>query len=136
MAATSLTVGLIGLGTVGSQVAERLLAGQPQLARRAGLELCLEKVLVRDVSKPRAVKVAPGMLTADPQELLENPSIQVIVEVAGGDEPMHSYLQAAIEAGKHVVTANKVVMANHGMQLLALAAEKNVDLYFAAAGGG
>jgi len=136
MAATSLSVGLIGLGTVGSQVAERLLNGLPQLNRRAGLELCLEKILVRDVAKPRAVTVAPALLTADPAELLDNPTIQVIVEVAGGDEPMHSYLQRAISAGKHVVTANKAVMANHGMQLLALAAEKNADVYFEAAVGG
>ncbi len=136
MAATSLNVGLIGLGTVGSQVAERLLNASPQLNRRAGLELCLEKILVRDVTKPRTVQVAPGLLTADAAELIDNPSIQVIVEVAGGDEPMHSYLERAISAGKHVVTANKVVMANHGMQLLALAAEKNADLYFEAAVGG
>jgi len=136
MSATSLNVGLIGLGTVGSQVAERLLSGQPQLARRAGLELCLEKILVRDVAKPRAVKVAPGLITADAAELLDNPNIQVIVEVAGGDEPMHSYLERAIGGGKHVVTANKMVMANHGMQLLTLAGEKNVDLYFEAAVGG
>ena len=136
MSATSLNVGLIGLGTVGSQVADRLLSGQPQLARRAGLELCLEKILVRDIAKPRAVKVAPGLLTADAAELLDNPNINVIVEVAGGNEPMHSYLERALAGGKHVVTANKVVMANHGMQLLALAADKNVDLYFEAAVGG
>ena len=136
MAATSLNVGLIGLGTVGSQVAERLVTGQPQLTRRAGLELCLQKILVRDVNKPRAVKVDPGLLTNDPDVLLDDRDIQVIVEVAGGDEPMHSYLERAISAGKHVVTANKVVMANHGMQLLTLAAEKNVDVYFEAAVGG
>ncbi|HET7467975.1 MAG TPA: homoserine dehydrogenase [Candidatus Dormibacteraeota bacterium] len=136
MTATSLNVGLIGLGTVGSQVAERLLAGQPQLTRRAGLELCLERILVRDVDKPRAVHVEPGLLTNNADRLLDDPAIQVIVEVAGGDEPMHSYLERAIKAGKHVVTANKVVMANHGMQLLTLAAEKNVDVYFEAAVGG
>ncbi|TMG27204.1 MAG: homoserine dehydrogenase, partial [Chloroflexi bacterium] len=136
MASTSLTVGLIGLGTVGSQVAERLVTGQPQLTRRAGLELCLQKILVRDVNKPRAVKVEPGLLTNDPDLLLDDKDIQVIVEVAGGDEPMHTYLERAIRAGKHVVTANKVVMANHGMPLLTLAAEKNVDVYFEAAVGG
>ncbi|TMF07328.1 MAG: homoserine dehydrogenase, partial [Chloroflexi bacterium] len=136
MASTSLNVGLIGLGTVGSQVAERLVTGQPQLTRRAGLELCLQKILVRDVDKPRAVKVQPGLLTNDPDLLLDDKDIQVIVEVAGGDEPMHTYLERAIRAGKHVVTANKVVMANHGMPLLTLAAEKNVDVYFEAAVGG
>jgi homoserine dehydrogenase len=136
MAASSLNVGLIGLGTVGGQVAERLLTWQAQLARRAGIELCLRRVLVRDVKKPRALAVAPELLTANPQELLDDPAIQILVEVAGGDEPMHSYLERAIRSGKHVVTANKVVMAKHGPELLDLAAERNVDVYFEAAVGG
>jgi homoserine dehydrogenase len=136
MTAGSLNVGLIGLGTVGSRVAERMLTWQPQLARRAGVELCLRRVLVRDLEKPRSVEVARDLLTDQPDVLLDDPSIDVLVEVAGGDQPMHSYLQRAIRAGKHVVTANKVVMANHGPELLSLAAEKNVDIYFEAAVGG
>ena len=134
--AGTLNVGLIGLGTVGAQVADRLLTWQPQLARRAGIELCLRRVLVRDVKKPRAVSIAPELLTADANELVDDPSIQILVEVAGGDEPMHAYLERAIRSGKHVVTANKVVMAKHGPELLDLAAERNVDLYFEAAVGG
>jgi len=136
MAAASLNVGLIGLGTVGGQVAERMLTWQAQLARRAGIELCLRRVLVRDVQKPRTVAVPSELLTADADELLGDPTIQILVEVAGGDEPMHSYLERAIRAGKHVVTANKVVMAKHGPELLDLAAERNVDVYFEAAVGG
>ena len=136
MATGSLNVGLIGLGTVGGQVADRMLTWSPQLARRAGIELCLRRVLVRDVKKPRAVSIAPELLTDDPKELLDDPEIQIVVEVAGGDTPMHSYLERAIRAGKHVVTANKVVMAKHGPELLDLAAERNVDLYFEAAVGG
>ena len=136
MATGSLNVGLIGLGTVGGQVAERMLTWSPQLARRAGIELCLRRVLVRDVKKPRAVSIAPELLTDDPKELLDDPEIQIVVEVAGGDEPMHSYFERAIRAGKHVVTANKVVMAKHGPELLDEAAERNVDVYFEAAVGG
>jgi len=136
MAAASLNVGLIGLGTVGGQVAERMLTWQAQLARRAGIELCLRRVLVRDVQKPRTVAVPSELLTADADELLGDPTIQILVEVAGGDEPMHSYLERAIRAGKHVVTANKVVMAKHGPELLDLAAQRNVDVYFEAAVGG
>ena len=98
--------------------------------------MCLRRVLVRDLDKPRTVEVARDLLTDDPDVLLDDPSIEVLVEVAGGDEPMHSYLERAIRAGKHVVTANKVVMANHGPELLSLAAEKNVDVYFEAAVGG
>ena len=136
MAVSTLNVGLIGLGTVGSRVAERMLTWQAQLARRAGVELCLRRVLVRDVDKPRMVEIGRELLTADAAQLLDDPSIQVVVEVAGGDEPMRSYLERAIASGKHVVTANKVVMANHGPELLSLAAEKNVDVYFEAAVGG
>ena len=136
MATGSLNVGLIGLGTVGGQVADRMLTWSPQLARRAGIELCLRRVLVRDVKKPRAVSIAPELLTDDPKDLLDDPEIQIVVEVAGGDTPMHSYLERAIRAGKHVVTANKVVMAKHGPELLDLAAERNVDVYFEAAVGG
>src|ERR1700704_54490 len=132
----SLNVGLIGLGTVGAQVAERMLTWGPQLSRRAGVELCLQRVLVRDLKKRRAVEIAPELLPTEPADLLEDPAIDVLVEVAGGDEPMRSYLERAISAGKHIITANKVVMAKHGPELLDLAAEKNVDIYFEAAVGG
>ena len=131
-----LNVGLIGLGTVGAQVAARMLSWGPQLSRRAGVELCLQKVLVRDLAKRRAVEVASELLTTDASAILDDPSIEVVIEVAGGDEPMRSYLERAIQAGKHVITANKVVMAKHGPQLLDQAAEKNVDVYFEAAVGG
>ena len=131
-----LNVGLIGLGTVGSQVADRLLSWRAQLSRRAGVELCLQKVLVRDSSKPRSIEISPDLVTTDPSAILDDPSIEVVLEVAGGDEPMRSYIERAINGGKHVITANKVVMARHGPELLDLAAEKNVDVYFEAAVGG
>jgi len=136
MSARPLNVGLIGLGTVGSQVAERMLSWGPQLSRRAGVELCLKRVLVRDVAKRRTVEVSSDLLTADPADILGDQSIEVLIEVAGGDEPIRSYVEQAIRAGKHVITANKVVMAKHGPELLDLAAEKNVDVYFEAAVGG
>ena len=129
-------VGLIGLGTVGSQVAERMLAWGPQLSRRAGVELCLKRVLVRDTDKRRSIEISPELLTSDPSDILEDRTIEVLIEVAGGDEPMRTYIERAILAGKHIITANKVVMAKHGPALLDQAAEKNVDLYFEAAVGG
>jgi homoserine dehydrogenase len=136
MAARPVNVGLIGLGTVGSQVAERMLSWQTQLSRRAGVELCLRRVLVRDIAKRRTIEIDPDLLTTEPSDLLDDPAIEVLIEVAGGDEPMRSYLERAIQAGKHVITANKVVMAKHGPELLDQAAEKNVDVYFEAAVGG
>src|SRR5207253_2895835 len=134
--ARPLNVGLIGLGTVGSQIAERMLTWGPQLSRRAGVELCLQKVLVREVTKRRSIDISPDLLTADPDAILDDPKVEVVMEVAGGDEPMRSYIERAIQAGKHVITANKVVMAKHGPELLDQAAEKNVDVYFEAAVGG
>src|SRR2546430_12657947 len=138
MAATTrpLNVGLIGLGTVGSQVADRMLSWGPQLSRGAGVELCVRKLLVRDVGKRRSVEIPRDVLTSDPADVLDDPAIEVVIEVAGGDEPMRSYMERAIQAGKHVITANKVVMARHGPELLDQAAEKNVDVYFEAAVGG
>ncbi len=136
MSTRPLNVGLIGLGTVGSQVAGRLLSWGPQLSRRAGVELSLRRVLVRDLDKRRPVEVPRALLTTRADDVLEDPAIEVLIEVAGGDEPMHAYLERAIQAGKHVITANKVVMAKHGPELLDQAAEKNVDVYFEAAVGG
>src|SRR5256714_12716977 len=134
--ARPLNVGLIGLGTVGSQIAERMLTWGPQLSRRAGVELCLQKVLVRDVAKRRTIDISPDLLTADPDEILTDRKAEVVMEVAGGDEPMRSYIERAIQAGKHVITANKVVMAKHGPELLDQAAENNVDVYCEAGVGG
>ncbi len=136
MSAAALNVGLIGLGTVGSRVAERLLDWRQPLSRRAGLEVCLRRVLVRDGEKKRPLELPAGLLTTDPDRLLDDPEIQVVVEVAGGEEPIHGYLKRALESGKHVVTANKLVMAKHGPELLGLAARCNVDVYFEAAVGG
>ena len=136
MGTGTLNVGLIGLGTVGAQVAGRMLSWGPQLSRRAGMELSLVRVLVRDLDKKRSIEIPSSLLTTRPEDILDDPAIHVVVEVAGGDDPMHSYLERAIQAGKHVVTANKVVMARHGPELLDQAAERNVDVYFEAAVGG
>jgi homoserine dehydrogenase len=129
-----LKVGLLGLGTVGAQVAERLLTKRVEIAGRTGVDLNLRRVLVRDLERPRGIPT--GLLTGRAEDILDDPEIQVVVEVMGGEEPARSYLERAIRAGKHVVTANKVVMAIHGPELLELASGKDVDVYFEAAVGG
>src|SRR5437879_10267837 len=136
MPKAALHIGLIGLGTVGAQVADRLLNRREALRRRAGVDLVLDRVLVRDPGRRRAVDVPAGLLTTDPSLLLDDPAIDVVVEVAGGEEPARTFLERAIRQGKHVVTANKLVMAKHGPELLELAGEMNVDVYFEAAVGG
>lgn len=130
-------VGLIGLGTVGGQVADRLLNHAEPLRRRSsGVELILHRVLVRDLQKKRGVQVPSEMLTDDPARVLDDPEIDVVVELAGGEEPARGYLERALRNRKHVVTANKLVLARHGPELLELAGEMNVDVYFEAAVGG
>jgi homoserine dehydrogenase len=136
MQKAALRIGLIGLGTVGSQVADRLLNRREVLRRRAGVDLALARVLVRDPDKRRAVELPPGLLTTDPSLLLDDPAIDVVIELAGGEEPARTYLERALSQRKHVVTANKAVMAKHGPALLELAGRMNVDVYFEAAVGG
>ena len=127
---------MLGMGTVGGQVAARLLERRDSIKANTGVDIELRHVLVRDLAKTRAVPLPEGVLTADAEAVLEDPAIGVVVEVMGGREPARAYLERALRAGKHVVTANKVVMAEHGPALLQLAAEHNVDVYFEAAVGG
>ena len=74
---------------------------------------------MRVLNKKRAVEIPADLLTTDPAAIVDDPDIQVLIEVAGGEEPMRSYLERALQSGKHVITANKVVMAKHGPELLA-----------------
>src|SRR5260370_7948779 len=101
MAARPLNVGLIGLGTVGSQVADRMLSWAPQLSRRAGVELCLKRVLVRDVTKRRSIEISPDLLTTDASPILDDASIEVLIEGAAADHPMPSYTQPPLHPANH-----------------------------------
>src|SRR2546421_12759781 len=98
--ARPLNVGLIGLGTVGSQIAARMLTWGPQLSRRAGVWLCLQKDLVRDVTQRRTIDISPDLLTPDADEILNGPKDEVVLERAGAEEPMRSYSEGAREAGQ------------------------------------
>lgn len=129
-------VGLMGLGVVGGGVARALLHPSRGGALKAGLPIILKKVLVRDLTKRRAIQVPEGLVTADPQDILCSPEVDVVVEVIGGECPALGYIQEALSRGKHVVTANKEVMAKHGPELIALAAANKVNLLFEASVGG
>ena len=93
-------------------------------------------MLVRDSARTRATQIPASLITTNPALVLEDPEIDVVVELAGGEEPARSLIEQALRARKHVVTANKLVMAKHGPELLELAGEMNVDIYFEAAVGG
>ncbi len=129
-------VGLLGLGVVGGGVAATLLNQGDALARKMGRRLVLEKILVRDPGKVRSPEIPATLITTNPEEILADPQILVVVEVMGGTQPASRYLHDALSAGKHVVTANKEVMAKHGPELLALAQQRRVHLLFEASVGG
>lgn len=133
----SVKVGLLGLGVVGGGVARILAEKRDRYARELGCPLELARVLVRDPAKERSVAIDPALFTTDADAVLDDPEIDVIIEVMGGEEPAFRYAREALQAGKYVVTGNKEVMAKHGAALLALARERGVDvLYEASVGGG
>ena len=126
---------LLGAGTVGAEVGRVLIEKREVYARQLGRPLRLAAVVVRDTSKPRK-GIDSALLTSDAAKLLDDPGIDVIVELLGVEQPAVDWMKQALRNGKHVVTANKEVMAKHGPQLLALARENGVDLLFEASVGG
>lgn len=129
-------LGFLGLGTVGSAVIRALGSRVDYLEQQIGRAFEVRQVLVRDLDKVRDVPLAGIELTTDIDAVLGNDEIHVIVELMGGVEPATTYLRRALAAGKHVVTANKEVMARYGPELLDLASEHGLDLYFEASVGG
>lgn len=123
-----LRIGIIGLGTVGCGVYKTLQNNE-------NIEII--KIAVKNLNKQRGVDVPRDMLTDNPYELVNNPSIDVVVELIGGVEPAFDYISTAIKNGKHIVTANKELLAKRGEELFNLAEEYNrVVLYEAAIAGG
>ncbi|PIU52360.1 MAG: homoserine dehydrogenase [Deltaproteobacteria bacterium CG07_land_8_20_14_0_80_60_11] len=128
----SIKIGLIGFGTVGSGVV-RLLTGQRELlARRLGADLVLKKVADLDLDRPRPVVLPADLLTTRAEDILDDPEIDIVVELIGGAGAARDYVMGAIARGKHVVTANKALLALHGNDLLAAAAAQRVEVAFEA----
>jgi homoserine dehydrogenase len=131
-----INVGLMGLGVVGGGVAAALLDCSQAISQKIGHPVNLKKVLVRDPNKLRDPVIPNELITTNPEEVLADASIQIVVEVIGGTQPAAQYLKDALSARKHVVTANKEVMAKHGLELLELAHQNRVNLLFEASVGG
>jgi homoserine dehydrogenase len=127
-----INVGLMGLGVVGTGVAAKLLGNGSPLSDVTGRLVKLKRVLVRDISRPRDIDLPDGLLTTNADDILGDPDIHIVVEVMGGVDPAEGYLRQALTAGKHVVTANKEVMAKSGPELLALARNNGASLLFEA----
>jgi len=128
-------VALLGAGVVGGGVARILTEKRDEYARILGHPIELTGALVRDISRERPFNTS--IVTTDPASLIEDPDVDIVVEVMGGEQPSLDYMRRALQRGKYVVTANKEVMAKHGPGLLTLAREHGVDiLYEASVGGG
>ena len=129
-------VGLLGCGNVGAPLAALVRRRADDIAIRTGVRLEIARVAVRSPAKDRGIELDSGVLTHDAAAVVDDPDIDVVVELIGGIEPARELILAAIKAGKPVVTANKELLANVGAELFAAAEDAGVDLLFEAAVGG
>jgi homoserine dehydrogenase len=132
MASIDVPVALLGYGTVGAAVNRLLTESADDIERATGHRLRVVKALVRDPEKGRSYAAQPGVLTTDFAEIADDPSIAVCAEVIGGLEPAGDHVLELLRRGKHVVTANKQLVARRGAELFAAASESGVQLRFEA----
>ena len=126
-----LILGIAGFGTVGSGLVRILTENKEEILSRTGREIHIKSILVRDASRPRACPLPEGArLTTRMEDLTEDADIDVVVELMGGVDIPRALVERALRAGKHVVTANKAMLAETGNRLFALAAEKNLHLAY------
>ena len=131
-----ISIGLIGFGTIGCGVVRLLCENEDILTQRLGVRLAIKKIADLDITTPREVAVAPGLLTTDASSLLNDPEIDIIVELIGGYEPARNFILRAFAKKKHVVTANKALLATHGNEIFQAAERHGVDIGFEASVGG
>jgi homoserine dehydrogenase len=130
-------IALLGLGTVGCGVAKILQSHGAEMAERAGCRLAFGRVADADLTRPRdGVDLARLPLTSDAGQAIDDPSVQIVIELIGGLEPARTFILRALQAGKHVVTANKALLAHHGPELFEEARRNRVMLGFEAAVAG
>lgn len=129
-------VGLIGAGTVGCGVIKVLSQNRDIIEKRTGIRINLKKIADIDPDRKRSVKIPKGKLTKDARDLIEDGSIHIIIELVGGTGIAKDFVLGAIRSGKHVVTANKALLAHHAREIFHAAAEKGVDVGFEASVGG
>ncbi|NPV28635.1 MAG: homoserine dehydrogenase [Firmicutes bacterium] len=129
-------IGLLGVGTVGSGVVKLLSENALQIVQRVGKRVEIKKVLERDPEKPRLLGIPRERVADSFEAVLKDPEVQIVVELLGGIDPARGYIREALRQGKHVVTANKDVIAAYGKELFEAAALGRADLYFEASVGG
>ncbi len=129
-------IGILGGGVVGGALAQRLLTERDAIAEKSGLDLVLSHLAVRDLTKIRPYTVPEGILTDRPDQVVDDPSVHLVVELMGGLDPAGELVMRALDAGKPVITANKELVATRGSELIEKADARGVSLLFEAAVGG
>lgn len=136
MGLDKVSIGLLGFGTVGTGVVRLLTKERERLEERTGCAIQLEKVLVRNKNRPRKVLIDSRKLTTDVYEILDNPGIDIVIELIGGVDRAYRYILRALKNKKNVITANKDLMAEYGEELLLEAKKNRCDLYYEASVAG
>ncbi|HEJ83051.1 MAG TPA: homoserine dehydrogenase [Desulfobacteraceae bacterium] len=131
-----INVGIIGFGTVGSGTVEVLLGNREILAARIGSEIVVKRIADLDLESDRGITLESGTLTRDAYEIINDPEVDIVVELIGGLEKAREFILAAMEKGKHVITANKALLAEHGTDIYRAAERNRVSLAFEASVGG
>ena len=133
---SDIKVGLIGFGNIGAGVVKLLQDNAAVIRQKTGAGIVLTRIADLDITSDRGVTVAPSLLTTDVNQIFNDPEIRIVIELIGGYEPAKTFVLKAINAGKHVVTANKALLALHGEEIYAAAAAKGVEVQYEAAVGG
>ncbi len=136
MGKDSIVIGVIGFGTVGSGTVKILLNNKGILRERTGFELFLKRISDLDISSDRGVLLPEGILTANTGDILNDPEVDIVVELIGGIHPAKDFIMRAIENGKHVVTANKALLATEGNEIFREAGKRGVEVGFEASVAG
>ncbi|MZG53255.1 MAG: homoserine dehydrogenase [Nitrospinae bacterium] len=129
-------VGLIGFGTIGAGVVKILKKNQEVIQKRLGATVSVVKIADLDITTDRGIEIEEGVLTTSVEEIVDNPEIDIVVELIGGYEPARTFLLNAIKNKKHVVTANKALLAKHGDELFERVEENGLAIGFEASIGG
>ena len=132
----NINIGLLGFGTVGSGVARILLDSKDLVTSRVGATLTLKRVADIDITTDRGIRFAENVLTTDARDVINDPDIDIVVEMIGGENIAKEFILAAIENGKQIVTANKALLAAHGNAIFRAASQRGIDLAFEASVGG
>ncbi|MFZ5686738.1 MAG: homoserine dehydrogenase [Bacillota bacterium] len=136
MSKSIVKLGVIGFGTVGVGVYNLLEENRREIMQKLGAELVISKIAVRDIGKPRSINIPPGLLTENVNSILQDPAIDIVVEVMGGIDRAKPIVLEALSRGKSVVTANKDLLAEHGKELFDTAREHGANIFFEASVGG